>query len=431
MKNTEKIYALFRQHAGVATDTRKELEDRLFFALSGENFNGNRFAEAALEKGAAAVIVDDPGVARKNDTRYILVDDALQSLQNLARYHRQKFAVPVLAITGTNGKTTTKELCAAVLSSGKKICYTQGNFNNHIGVPLTLLQIEENTETAIVEMGANHPGEIDKLCRIALPTHGLITNIGKAHLEGFGNFQGVVNTKNELYRFLRNRKGTVFVHKDDALLMQLSEDLSRVTYGLPPADYSGELLSANPLVSVAWQQPQKTHLVKTNLYGRYNFPNIMAAVAVGSFFGITAAAIAAALAGYRPENNRSQILSTAHNTLILDAYNANPESMTLAIDNFAAQQFPHTVLILGDMFELGDASREEHQKIVDKLQSLSFQKVILVGKAFSETCSTDSFQRFATTGEAARYLKENPVRQAHILVKGSRGMALEKIIQYL
>lgn len=431
MKNLEKIYALFLAHSHISTDTRELEKGSLFFALSGENFNGNRFAAEAIEKGAVAAIVDDPEFAPKNDSRFYLVDNTLDILQKLAKFHRQRFDIPVLAITGTNGKTTTKELCSAVLSSKKNICFTQGNFNNHIGVPLTLLNIRKETEVAIVEMGANHPGEIENLCRIALPTHGLITNIGKAHLEGFGDFQGVINAKNELYKFIKQNNGTLFVHKDNRLLMTLSEGISKVTYGNPPAEVEGMLEDIAPFIKVRWQRKSGSPDIQTQLFGSYNFSNVMAAVAVGNYFGIPEAGITKALTGYRPQNNRSQLYRTQNNTLILDAYNANPESMALAITDFAAHQFSNPVLILGDMFELGKAAEEEHTKIVVKLKEAGFQLVILVGKDFYKTTPDNLFQKFATTAEVEQYLQSHPIRNAHILVKGSRGMQLEKLIQYL
>ncbi len=431
MKDLDKIVTLFRKHSGISTDTRKLEKGSLFFALSGENFNGNHFATEAIGKGAAAAIVDDPEFVPDNDDRYILVENTLNALQELAKFHRQQFDIPVLAITGTNGKTTTKELCAAVLSSEKNICSTEGNFNNHIGVPLTLLSINHKTEAAIVEMGANHPGEIAALCKIARPTHGLITNIGKAHLEGFGDFQGVINTKNELYHFLKNNGGSVFLNKDNPLLVELSEGIAGMTYGSPPADVEGKLAAADPFVKIGWYQKEKKINIQTQLYGSYNFSNIMAAVAVGKYFGVSESGIVRALKNYRPENNRSQLFQTQNNTLILDAYNANPESMALAIDDFAAHRFSNPVLILGDMFELGKSAEEEHNKIIEKLKKIDFQQVIFVGKDFYKTVPAHLYRKFVTTKEAEQYLKNHPIKDAHILIKGSRGMQLEKIIQYL
>lgn len=431
MKDLDKIYTLFRKHAGISTDTRKLEKGSLFFALSGENFNGNHFAAEAIGKGAAAAIVDDPEFVPDNDSRYILVENTLNALQELAKFHRQQFDIPVLAITGTNGKTTTKELCAAVLSSGKNICSTEGNFNNHIGVPLTLLSISHKAEAVIVEMGANHRGEIAALCEIAQPTHGLITNIGKAHLEGFGDFQGVIKTKNELYHFLKNNGGSVFLNKDNPLLVELSEGIASMTYGSPPADVEGKLAAADPFVKIGWYQKEKKKNIQTQLYGSYNFSNIMAAIAVGKYFGISGSGIVRALENYRPENNRSQLFQTQNNTLILDAYNANPESMALAIDDFAAHRFSNPVLILGDMFELGRSSEEEHHKIIEKLKKTDFQQVIFVGKDFYKTVPAHLYRKFVTTKEAEQYLKSHLIKDAYILIKGSRGMQLEKIIQYL
>ncbi|UBM62012.1 UDP-N-acetylmuramoyl-tripeptide--D-alanyl-D-alanine ligase [Candidatus Sulfidibacterium hydrothermale] len=427
--NTKTLYQLFQKTGKVCTDTRQMEDGCLFFALSGENFNGNRFAPQALEKGAVAVIVDDPEVVPPdNDPRYILVENSLQALQELAQYHRCQFTLPVLAITGTNGKTTTKELCAAVLASEKNICATQGNFNNHIGVPLTLLNINKQTEVAIVEMGANHPGEIAALCQMAQPTHGLITNIGKAHLEGFGDFDGVIKTKNELYQWIKSKDGLVFVHRNNPLLMELSGQIRRITYGTPPADVAGILKQNQTSIVVEWE---KYGEIKTRLYGSYNFANVMAAIAVGNYFGVKNNNIRQAIEKYEPKNNRSQWVFSSHNQIILDAYNANPESMALAIDDFVGHHFPHPLLILGDMFELGKAEEAEHLKIVEKLKNTGIDDIILTGKAFYKAGAGTPWKRFKTTEEAIRFLQSHPVKNRHILVKGSRGMALESLIQYL
>ncbi len=427
----QKLYRLFLNATGVSTDTRTLEKGNLFFALSGENFDGNRFALQAIEKGAIAAVVDHPEAVPFRGDRIIAVENSLKTLQKLAKHHRQQFDIPVLAITGTNGKTTTKTLCAAVLSTQKNICATEGNLNNHIGVPLTLLRINHQTEIAVIEMGANHPGEIAALCRLAEPTHGLITNIGKAHLEGFGNFQGVVNTKNELYQSVKQRGGTVFVHKDNPLLMQLSEGIHRLTYGTPPADVAGRLKPGGPFLKIEWIENQSRLEIATHLYGSYNFSNVMAAVATGRFFGIEKSSIAEAISRYVPRNNRSQYMKTGNNTIILDAYNANPESMALAIEDFVRQAFPRPILILGDMFELGQQASEEHHKIVELLHQKELEEVILVGKVFYETHVKRPYKKLKTTAGAAQYLKEHPVKGAHILVKGSRGMQLEKLIQYL
>ncbi len=427
----QKIYRLFLNATGVSTDTRNLEKGNLFFALSGDHFDGNRFAVQALEKGALAVVVDHPEHVPLHDNRIIAVENSLKTLQALARHHRQQFDIPLLAITGTNGKTTTKELCAAVLSSQKNICATRGNLNNHIGVPLTLLRINKQTEAAIVEMGANHPGEIAALCQLAAPTHGLITNIGKAHLEGFGNFRGVVNAKNELYVAVKANEGTVFVHKDNPLLMQLSTGIPRITYGTPPADCAGNLKPNGPFVQVEWQHNANRTEITTHLFGRYNFSNIMAAITVGQHFGIETTRITEAISRYKPQNNRSQLIRTENNTIILDAYNANPESMALAIDDFSRQGFRHPVVILGDMFELGKHAPGEHKKIADKLENREFDDVLLAGDVFFHTPVPSTFKKFKTTEELIRYLEAHPVKGTTILVKGSRGMQLEKVIQYL
>jgi UDP-N-acetylmuramoyl-tripeptide--D-alanyl-D-alanine ligase len=432
MNSIEEIYRFFRQHTGgVCTDTRQMKKGALFFALSGENFNGNRFAAEALEKGAAAVVVDDPAFVSAGDSRYFLVENTLKSLQELAAYHRARFHIPVLGITGTNGKTTTKELCTAVLSTEKNTCATRGNLNNHIGVPLTLLEINDQTEIAVVEMGANHPGEIAQLCQWVKPTHGLITNIGKAHLEGFGNFESIIKTKTALYRAVQSVKGTLFVHKDNDLLMRLSSGTTRVTYGTPPADFSGILKGRQPFISVEWHNPEGIVEIKSKLYGSYNFSNVMAAIAVGKYFGISNSSVEKAIGAYKPENNRSQLIHTKENTIVLDAYNANPESMKLAIEDFSKQNFPHPVLVLGDMFELGKAAVEEHEKIIKNIDNKGFEEVFLVGDIFHSIPAKSRYKKFKTTEDFIRFIRWHPIKKAQILVKGSRGMQLEKTIRFL
>ncbi len=421
------LYNVFLNASGIATDSRETVKNTIFFALSGENFNGNRFAETALTKGAILAVIDDP--AYQKDERYFLVDNTLEILQQLALFHRKQFNIPVIGITGTNGKTTTKELTTAVLQTTFNTIATKGNLNNHIGVPLTLLRIHTNTEIAIVEMGANHPGEIDFLCNLALPTHGIITNIGKAHLEGFGNFEGVKKTKSELYNFLEQNDGTAFVNGDDTLLTDLSKKLNHYTYGTSKGDVKGEIRCHKPFLTINIDLGKKTISVASQLYGSYNFPNMLAAAAIGNYFKVPDYAIQSALENYLPANNRSQQVTTSHNHLILDAYNANPVSIANAINSFKEAGFENECLILGDMFELGMSAAEEHQKVVDLLLSNGFRYVFLVGEHFAKT--THPFTHFDTTQKAVEFFSLNPLKGKTILLKGSRGMHLETLIELL
>jgi len=425
----QKLYQRFLQYPKVSTDTRTAVQDSLFFALSGERFNGNQFAETALQKGAAFAVIDDENF--KQDERYILVADVLKALQQLAAHHRKMSDVHVLAITGSNGKTTTKELVAEVLQTEKNIIATRGNLNNHIGVPLSLLRVTPETEIAVIEMGANHIGEIAKLCTIAQPDTGLITNIGKAHLEGFGSFEGVVSAKNELFDFLKKNNGHAIVNADDELLMKLSTALQRTTYGSGHAEVQGALKAVFPFLKLAWKYKQNTQFCETNLYGSYNFSNLMAAVATAYFFNIQTENIKSALSAYVPQNNRSQQLTTAKNQLILDAYNANPVSLHAAIKSFVAYDPDNPWLILGDMFELGDDSLKEHEQIIQQLLETGFKNVLLIGRDFKQLEQAGSFLFFESTEQAAQYLLDNPIENAHILLKGSRGMQLETFLKYL
>lgn len=421
-----KLYNFFTKSSGIATDSRKEVANTLFFALSGENFNGNCFAEAALSKGALIAVIDNPDY--KKDERYFLVDNTLKTLQQLALYHRNKIKIPVIGITGTNGKTTTKELVTAVFKTTYNTVATKGNFNNHIGVPLTLLRINHNTKIAVIEMGANHPEEINFLCNLALPTHGIITNIGKAHLEGFKSFEGVKNTKKELYDFLETNKGIAFVNTDDRLLLSLSKKLNTYTYGTSYGNVKGEIISHQPFLKLKIDLDKPIY-VSSRLYGSYNFPNIMAAAAIGNYFKISATAIQNAIEKYIPANNRSQIVKTKNNSIILDAYNANPVSMEKAITSFKDAVFESPCLILGDMFELGLNSAEEHQKVVDLLVKNNFKCVYLVGENFAKT--TNPFINFTTTVQAADFYSNKPLKKKNLLIKGSRGMHLETLIEFL
>ena len=428
-EHIQNLYQLFLQHPKVSTDTRKNVHDTLFFALSGNTFNGNEFAESALQKGAAFAVIDDANF--KKSEKYFLVPDVLKALQQLAAHHRKMSGVHVLAITGSNGKTTTKELLATVLQSEKKIIATKGNLNNHIGVPLTLLSIKGETETAVVEMGANHIGEIAALCEIAQPNSGLITNIGKAHLEGFGSFEGVVTAKNELFVFLSETNGMAIVNADDELLMKLSDTLKRTTYGISSGEVQGKLLETHPFLKLQWSSDNETHICNTNLYGSYNFSNLMAAVTIGKYFGISPENINQSIADFVPNDNRSQQLKTEKNKIILDAYNANPVSLSEAIKSFAAFNPEKPWLILGDMFELGKDSIAEHQSIIRQVEETGFENVLLVGEDFYEQRKTGRFLFFESTEQIEAYLKMNPIEDASILIKGSRGMHLETLVKYL
>jgi len=429
MSTTEKIYETFLTYPSVSTDTRKNVAGTIFFALSGENFNGNKFAPEAIKKGAKLAVVDDKMYDMGES--YILVDNVLETLQEVALFHRKKHNIPVLAITGSNGKTTTKELISAVLKTSHSIVSTQGNLNNHIGVPLTILKINQATEIAVVEMGANHQGEIKSLCDIAKPDIGIITNIGKAHLEGFGGFEGVVKAKSELYKWLEKRNGKAIVNADDPLLMKLSSKLKKLTYGSKNSEVSGKIIRLKPFLKLLWKTDNTEFELSTNLYGKYNLPNLLAAIALGIYFDITPEKINQAISEYTSENNRSQQVKTSSNNIVLDAYNANPVSMAEAIRSFHESGFDDPYLILGDMFELGEVSMEEHQKIVDQLNETGFTRILLVGKDFYKCTVPSYFNTLESTSSAAAYLEKHPIKKANILIKGSRGMKLETLLTLL
>jgi len=428
MNKIKELYHHFLLSDGVTTDSRENVTNKIFFALSGENFNGNKFAGEALKKGAKLCVIDDPDYI--TDEMYFSVNNVLTALQELANHHRKKSYVTVIAITGSNGKTTTKELISSVLGSYIDITFTEGNYNNHIGVPLTLLNIKSTTKIAVVEMGANHIGEIGKLCEIAQPDIGIITNIGKAHLEGFGSFDGVILAKNELYNYIKKSKGKIIVNKDDSLLNKLSEDIPKFTYGKNNADVEGEIIEYNPFLKLKWSIGNDIIECNTQLYGKYNFDNIMAAIATGLFFSIPFEKINSAIEGYIPKNNRSQQIVTNNNSIILDAYNANPTSMSDAIISFINSNFESPWLILGDMFELGEYSSSEHQEIVNQIINNNVQDVILVGNDFYNTIG-HSFLRFKATDDAIAHLSTNIIKNSSILVKGSRGMKLERLLDFL
>lgn len=428
--NHKIIYQRFLENPVVSTDSRQIQPGSLFFALKGSSFNGNKFAGAALEQGASWAIIDEAD-ARIND-RCILVEDVLTSLQELAKHHRGQFNIPVLAITGTNGKTTTKELINATLSTKFHVAATSGNLNNHIGVPLTLLRINRETEIAVIEMGANHPGEIDFLCRIAKPCYGLITNIGKAHLEGFGGYEGVIRAKTELYRYLQENGGKIFIHSDDPLLIKHGKDLPAIFYGSPPASLSYHSLTADPFISLNLLFEDHTSLsVLTKLYGKYNVSNILAAACTAQYFGVDHSLIKNAIESYEPSNNRSQVMKTLSNLLIMDAYNANPASMKEALETFEGTAFAGKVLILGDMLELGSESDKEHEEILLQAERMQFQSVYLVGPVFTRLNRKREFLCFQDADLARIWFNHHPIKDSAILLKGSRGIKLEKLVDLL
>ena len=427
------LYQIFLDCQLVTTDSRNCPEGSLFIALKGESFNGNAFAGKALETGCAYAVIDESEYAIEGDQRYILVDDCLQTLQQLANYHRRQLGTRVIGITGTNGKTTTKELISAVLSQSHNILYTLGNLNNHIGVPSTLLRLKAEHDLAVIEMGANHPGEIKFLSEIVEPDCGIITNVGKAHLEGFGSFEGVIKTKGELYDFLRKKEGsTVFINHDNAYLMNIAGGLNLIPYGTEDDLYvNGRITGNSPYLTFEWKAGKdgKSYQVQTQLIGEYNFPNALAAITIGRFFGVEDAKINEALSGYTPQNNRSQLKKTDDNTLIIDAYNANPTSMMAALQNFRNMEVPHKMLILGDMRELGAESAAEHQKIADYLKECAFEKVWLVGDQFA--AAEHSFQTYPNVQEVIKELEADKPKGYTILIKGSNGIKLSSVVDYL
>ena len=410
------LYKLYTPHFLVDTDTRTIRKNTLFFALKGDNFNGNSFAEEALNLGASFAIVDE--IAYQTKKNIILVDNVLETLQQLANYHRRQLGIPIIGLTGSNGKTTTKELIAVVLRKKYNTQATKGNLNNHIGVPLTLLSMTDKTELGIVEMGANHQEEIEFLCTICEPDFGYITNFGKAHLEGFGGIEGVIKGKSELYTFLKENSKTAFVNTEDEIQVDKTRSIKTINFKVEDLKF----LTSNPFLLLSF----KTKNIQSNLIGAYNYSNIAAAISIGVYFKVSEEEIKEAIESYVPNNNRSQIIETANNQLILDAYNANPSSMKVALENFAAIKTDTKVVILGDMFELGEESPYEHQAIVNLATSLKFDNIFLVGENFHQT-ATEKHQ-FKSYNLLEEYLKKNPLKQQSILIKGSRGMRLERIL---
>lgn len=422
------LYHLLKKCTGVCTDTRKITQNCMFFALKGDNFNGNKFAKTALQLGAKFAIVDE--VIEPENSSIIKVDDALSCLQQLATFHRKKINTVIIALTGSNGKTTTKELINAVLSTQHETIATKGNLNNHIGVPLTLLDINKNTEIAIIEMGANHQKEIEFLCNITQPDFGLITNYGKAHLEGFGGVEGVIKGKTEMFKYLKTNDKTIFYNSDDLIQVEkIGAYSSKFSFGTKNnGSIQLELIEDNPSLVIAYRDTK----LKTQLTGAYNFNNIAYAILIGEYFKITLENIKIGVENYSPNNNRSQILPTKKNKIILDAYNANPTSMSLAIESFEKIDRTNKIAILGDMFELGEAAHEEHQNIVKLIENSGLTRVFLIGKHFF-ACenSKKHIIKFETFEEAYNHIKELDIKNANILIKASRGMALERLIDTL
>jgi UDP-N-acetylmuramoyl-tripeptide--D-alanyl-D-alanine ligase len=422
----EDLHQLFLQAKSVSTDTRTLPSGTLFFALKGDRFNANTFAHKALDSGASHCVIDE--VQEFNDERFILVDDVLQTLQDLANYHRNYLNIPIVALTGSNGKTTTKELIYSVLKQRYKTQATLGNLNNHIGVPLTLLQMDESTEIGIVEMGANHIGEIAQLCKIASPDLGYITNFGKAHLEGFGSEEGVVEGKSELYNYLKQKQGLIFLNVDDEKQVKQVGDYQIVkTFSCTKtSDYSISLQKETPFLGIE----ANNTLIHTQLLGRYNFTNTAAAIAIGLHFDVDLKSIKKGIESYVPKNNRSQIIKQNSNTIILDAYNANPSSVEAALQNLKMMEGTQKIVILGDMFELGEQSYAEHQSVIDLAKSLDFSKLYLVGNHFFEHSQNyPEIMFFKALEDIQQYLESHPIEEAMILIKGSRGMALERLLE--
>lgn len=433
----DKIYRYIQQGYKISIDSRSIDNNTIFFALKGEVFDGNEFASEALDKGAALAIVDKEGLTKRDGL--IKVKNVLNTLQSLATFHRSKIKIPVIGITGSNGKTTTKELINSVLSAKYKTLFTPGNYNNHIGLPLTILSIQNKHDIAIIEMGANHVGEIGQLCKIAQPTCGLITNIGKAHIEGFGSFENIIKAKGELYQYLIRNNGLIFVNNDNKILTDQLKSYNKLyTYGSKAKyDCSGSIIFSQPYLELEIDIPEikgseKERRISTNLVGAYNFENVLASVAIGRYFGVPATDIKKSIEKYKPVNRRSQFTQTAKNKVIWDAYNANPTSMALALENFSSNPEKPKVVILGDMLELGDSAKKEHLAIIDLVRNMKLNTVILIGDEFS-ACSVNenNFFIFRNTEEAADWFTENEIKDNTILVKGSRGIQLEKLERFL
>ncbi len=428
---TEQLYDLFIKSAGITTDSRKVNEGQIFFALWGSNYNGNKFASEALAKGASCAVIDDPIFETE---KTFLVDDCLLELQALATHHRKVLNIPVLAVAGTNGKTTTKELLAAIIGKKFKIHFTKGNLNNHIGVPLTILSAPSGTQFMIIEIGASHIGEIRSLCLIAQPDYGIITNIGTAHIEGFGSIEGVIEAKTELYEYLKRVNGIVFYNDQDPLLTEkLFKNINRA---VPFSDPTGSELHVEQIPSdlnlrLSARYSRNSYIIKTNLFGDYNLENVKAAIAIGLFLDVKMDDIVKSVEDYRPANNRSQVRITESNTLICDSYNANPTSMHAALESFAVMKADRKTIIMGDMLELGGISKVEHSKILSELQFYNFEKVFLVGPIFMAVSAKSGFRSFRDVNTLIEFLRNEPIKGNTILIKGSRGIGLEKVYDLL
>jgi UDP-N-acetylmuramoyl-tripeptide--D-alanyl-D-alanine ligase len=425
----DRILKHFYNNPSVSIDSRNIKSGDLFFAIKGERFDGNKFARQSLDNGASIAVVDEPDL--RNEPGCIYVEDSLATLQNIANQYRKTLRTKVIAITGSNGKTTTKELIAVTLNKKYRAYATEGNLNNHIGVPLTLLRTQQDVEYAVIEMGANHPGEIAMLCNIAEPDFGIITNIGKAHLEGFGGFEGVVKTKSELYRFIHQQGKKIFLNADNELLNELSQGLDQIKYGGGEGLFcKGRMISSFPYVEAEIESDSNQFVIQSNLTGGYNFENILAAACIGLYFKVDAEKIKEAIGGYVPANNRSQVLDTGNNLLILDAYNANPSSMEASIKHFSLSDYTNKALILGEMLELGSASEEEHRALVDNVCRLGFKEVYFIGHAFKSPAGKAGAW-FSSTNQFIEYLEKSPIVGRTILIKGSRGNALETVTNFL
>lgn len=428
------LYSIFEKHPVVTTDSRDCPEGSIFFSLKGASFNGNAFAQKAIEKGCAYAVVDEKEYAPEGDKRFILTDNCLHTLQKLANYHRRHLGTKIIGITGTNGKTTTKELVASVLEKKYNVLYTQGNFNNDIGVPKTLLRLKPEHEIAVVEMGASHPGDIKTLVDIVEPDCGIITNVGRAHLQGFGSFEGVIKTKGELYDFIRDNGGFVFIHSENKYLQSIASGLKLVKYGTTVNDTSlevcGEVVECAPFLKFRWNHRQGLwHEVQTHLIGSYNVYNMLAAAAIGIYFGVSEDKVSEALCNYVPTNNRSQLEVTTSNKLIVDTYNANPTSMKAALENFRDMKVSPKMAILGDMRELGEVSHEEHQKVVDFLKDNNISNVWLVGEEFGKTeCA---YRKFNNVDEVKAEIAAHKPQGFYILIKGSNGIKLFQLPELL
>ena len=421
----EALYKIFKQHSSIQTDTRKLKQGDLFFALKGPNFNGNLFALQALEAGAAYAITDEP--INSKDERIIETADVLTTLQQLAKYHREQFNIPFIAITGSNGKTTTKELLYAVLNAHYKTYTTEGNLNNHIGIPITLLRVKQDAEMAVIEMGANHQKEIEGYCVYTEPTHGIITNCGKAHLEGFGGVEGVRKGKGELYDYLRAHNGTAFAFDDYDYLHSMANGIENISwYGTSAGEVTGYVLQSEPFLEIAITKGASFTNIKTQLVGDYNLPNVLCAVAVGKKFNVPDEKIKAAIENYTPSNSRSQLIEKGTNKIILDAYNANPSSMKAAIENFAKLHADNKILMLGGMMELGDESTKEHENIAALINTYHWKNVVLVGGDFKNI--KHPFLYFDNAVEAHEWYQQQHFEDSYILVKGSRSMQMEKVL---